>query len=60
MNCIIMATKYIQNEYDLHLFVLYKLINPINCNIWPNTFSNGTTSVKGTENDDRIEVIVDI
>ena len=36
------------------------LANPTNCKIYAKKFRIGTTIVKGTEKDDKIEVIVDI
>lgn len=41
------------------MLTLYRLNSPTNCKMYDRTFKNGTTIVKGTENEDRIEVIVE-
>ena len=54
------ASKYIQKDAEYHFFALYRLTRPTICKIYPKRFSKGTAKVKGIENDDKIDVIVEM
>lgn len=42
------------------MLALYKDTNPTNCKIYPKKFNRGIAIVRGIENDDKIEVIVEM